>query len=54
MKTPGSGGDPACEAVVPAGRAPERLVGRDAGLVRLKTNREDVPEVKFHVAIESR
>jgi hypothetical protein len=39
---------------VPAGRAPERLVGRDAGLVRLKTNREDVPEVKFHVAIESR
>lgn len=38
---------------VPAGRAPERLVAKDAGFVRFRTNREDVPEVKFHIVYES-
>lgn len=38
---------------VPAGRAPERLVGKEAGTVRFETNRLDVPEVKFRIVYES-
>lgn len=38
---------------VPPGSPPDRLLGQEAGLVRLATNREDVPEVKFYVVYES-
>jgi hypothetical protein len=39
---------------VPAGRPPERLVGKEAGVVRLSTNLAEMPEVKFHIVYESR
>jgi hypothetical protein len=39
---------------VPEGRAPERLVGQEAGFVRLETNIVDVPAIKFHIVYESR
>lgn len=38
---------------VPPGLPPDRLIGREAGFVRLATNRPDVPELKFHVIYES-
>jgi hypothetical protein len=39
---------------IPPDLPPNRLVGADALRVRLKTNREDLPELKFRVIYESR
>ncbi len=38
---------------VPPGLPPDRLIGKEAGYVRLATNRPDVPELKFYVIYES-
>jgi len=38
---------------VPPGLPPDRLIGKNAGRIVLKTNREEAPEIRAHVIYES-